>query len=658
MAAHTPVGLLRLAKIIKYNKERGLIECELEFTNNGVPNDSKIKRVQVPFSLYSTNGSFIGTYPTPGTPVIIGQGEGSQWYFISYRVANVPQIPNFKEGDLFIQTASDTYVYLNTKNEVEIGSDNNNLYLNTVANKFVNKQSISFSNIYSFTESSRYIDGIVKRETRSLVNIPDFQKLTNEHYDEQLVPIALDPTFTSLVSSNTKFKNPPFAEKREVIYEFAYSSNVLDDINEAKIYAAQNQPFPQYLLPNRRSSKVDTLSLSLVAPNHLMEITKGSVVDIFGNILDLNRVPIPIGQTAEVSLKPNSSTSNKSVVYDNIRALERKNIAFHFEINARKDLTGQNGQEVLPDITSNTNYSRSRSRFIMDIDKEGQFRLNVPASSETGNIALLTRFENYSTFGPEDNSNPNKLIYRDDNLDIFLDSFALKGGDITLQDGAGIAITPIDRILNQHIKHGTPYHSILGSLITFQSSTASQFLDIQYTKVVDLNAIPTYANIVSPTIVVNGNNANAGGRSGSINFDGSLECSFGANTIDRQSLWLDTAGGIIANVGRDKQGISMGMSLDGDLIVQIGGNGVSGDSRFSTQNNAYRQGALDIRVMNQGFTVSIVRIDGNGVSIVSPSSINIVGRDISINASGTLDLEADNLILQGRLVNKLPATSI
>lgn len=658
MANQTPVGLLRLAKIVKYNKERGLIECELDFTNNSIPNDAKTKRVQVPFSLYSTNGSFIGTYPTPGTPVIIGQGEGSQWYFVSYRVANVPQIPNFKEGDLFVQTAPDTYIYLNTKNEIELGSDNTNIYLNTVPNKFVNKQSNSFSNTYSFTESSRHIDGIIKRETRSLVNIPDFKKLTDENYDEQLVPISLDPTFTSLVSSNTKFKNPPFAEKRELVYEFAYSSNVVDDINEAKIYAAQNQPFTQYLFPNRRSSKVDTLSLSLVAPNHLMEITKGSVVDIFGNILDLNRVPIPVGQTAEVSLKPNSSTSNKSVVYDNIRALERKNIAFHFELNARKDLAGQNGQEVLPDITSNANYSRSRSRFIMDVDKEGQFRLNVPSSSETGNIALLTRFENYSTFGPEDNNNPNKLIYRDDNLDIFLDSFALNGGDITLQDNAGTVVTPIDRILNQHIKHGTPYHSILGSLITFQSSTAPQFLDIQYTKVVDLNAIPTYTNIVSPTIVVNGNGANAGGRSGSINFDGSLECAIGANTIDRQSLWLDTAGGIIANIGRDKQGISMGMSLDGDLIVQIGGNGVSGDSRFSTQNNSYRQGALDIRVMNQGFTVSIVRIDGNGVSIVSPSSINIVGRDISINASGTIDVEADNLILQGRLVNKLPATSI
>ena len=195
-------------------------------------------------------------------------------------------------------------------------------------------------------------------------------------------------------------------------------------------------------------------------------------------------------------------------------------------------------------------------------------------------------------------------------------------------------------------------------MITFQTSSASQFLDIQYNQVVDLNSIPTYDTVVSPIITVSGDGANAGGRSGSINLDGMLELSLGANTIDRQSLWLDTAGGILANIGRDKNGISMGMSLDGDLIVQVGGNGVSSDSRFSTLNNSYRGGALDIRVMNEGFTVTIIRIDKNGVNVVSPSSINIVGRDVQINASGTIDIEGDNVIIQGRLVNRLPPTSI
>ena len=49
--------------------------------------------------------------------------------------------------------------------------------------------------------------------------------------------------------------------------------------------------------------------------------------------------------------------------------------------------------EVFPDA----DYGRQRSRFFIDIDKEGQFKLNVPASSEKGNVPILTRYENYST---------------------------------------------------------------------------------------------------------------------------------------------------------------------------------------------------------------------------------------------------------------------
>lgn len=654
----TPPGITRLGKIVKYNKDRGFIEVELDFTNQTIPNDSKIKKVQVPFSLYSIAGPLITAFPTLGTPVIIAQGEGGNWYFQSFRVSNFNDIPNLNDGDLLIQTSPDNQIYLNTNNEIQIGSDSSNTYINTSSNKYFNKHINDFSNTYSFTESGRYIDGIIKRETRAINFVSDSQKLTSENYDERLTPISLDPTVASLISSNAKNKNPPFVEKREVIHEFAYSSNILDDINESKIYAGKGEPNTTYTLPNRRQSKVDTLSLSLVSPNYLMETIKGSVVDIFGNILDINRAPIPIGQKTDISLHVDSSASDKSVAFNNIRALERKNIAYHFELNARKDLAAQNGQEVLPDITSNSNYSRSRSRFFIDADKEGVLKVNVPASSETGNIPLLVRYENYSTFGSEDNNNPNKLIYRDDNLDIFLDSFAFGGGDITIQDGDGTAVTAIDRILNQHIKHGQPYHSITKSLITFQDGYAQQFLDIQYNKVVDLMSLPTYTNVVSPIITVSGSNANAGGRSGSFNFDGMLECSIGANTIDRGSLWLDTAGSIIGNIGRDKNNISVGLSCDGDLIIQVGGTGVSTDSRFAALNNSYRQGNLDIRVINEGYTVTIIRVDKNGVSIVSPSNINIVGRDIQLNASGNIDIEGDNVTIQGRLVNRIPAVSI
>src|SRR5690606_16539066 len=113
--------------------------------------------------------------------------------------------------------------------------------------------------------------------------------------------------------------------------------------------------------PNRKQSRADTLSLSLFSPNYLMETIKGTVVDIFGNILDLNRSVIPIGsENATIRLDQND---NKSKAFLRIKELERKSLAYHFEINSRKDLTGDNGQISLPDISSNEDYARNRSRF-------------------------------------------------------------------------------------------------------------------------------------------------------------------------------------------------------------------------------------------------------------------------------------------------------
>ena len=143
-----------------------------------------------------------------------------------------------------------------------------------------------------------------------------------------------------------------------------------------------------------------------------------------------------------------------------------------------------------------------------------------------------------------------------------------------------------------------------------------------------------------------------------MNFDGSLELSLGANAVDRQSLWLDTAGSIIANIGRDKNFISGAISLDGDLMVQIGGYGITSDSRFKQLNNTYRGGALDIRVLNDGFTVSVIRIDKNGITVATPGNLALKGRKVTISAEENLILEADSVSIQDRLVSKYPINSI
>jgi hypothetical protein len=654
---HVPVGILRRAFISSVNQQQGFITAEIDTSSTTLPNDTqKKRRVQIPFSFYSVEGLFLGGLPKVGTPIIIGQGEGTSWYFVSFNVSNISQLPVLNDGELLAQANSNTRLSLGADNTINLGSQSINLHLNTSTKKVNNKFQSTFSNKFSFSEAAREITGIIKRELKADNAVSSSLKLTSEDYDQNLTAISLDPTLTTVITTHDASKNPPFIEKREIVYEFAYSSGVSDDITESALYSQDQQQNIQdnttFLLPNRRESKTDTLSLSLVAPNFLMESVRGTVVDIFGNILDINRSPI-LGFNIN---NPDLSLTSKSVkdnVFLDIKAAERKSVAYHFELNARKDLSAGNGKFQLPDINSTSDYARSRSRFFFDIDKEGQFKLNIPASSETGNIPLRVRYENYSTFGTEDNSNPNKLIFRDDYLDIFLDSFA--NNEINITDGNKV-LTPIDRISGSHIKHGMPYHSLLNSGVAFQDTAFLGYQLIDQT--VDITKIPTLNKIVSDTIVVGGNNPNGGGRSGSINLDGFLEVSIGANTVDRQSLWLDTAGGIIANIGRDKNFVSSLISLDGDLFVQVGGLGVAGDSRFSTLNNAYRGGTLDIRVMHDGFTTSMVRIDKNGITIMTPSNLTMHARNMNIQADGQLNISADRLYLQDREVNKFPIVSI
>ncbi len=637
-----PFGQLRLGKIVGYDLSRGTARVELS-NSTELAGSAMTITIPIPVGVFSNDGIFVGSLAKINTPVVVGRGEGTDWCFVSYVINNPSKLPSLSEGELLLQASPTTKISLDVKSNINIGSEDNNIHIDTKRGSINSK----FKSKFSFSEASREINGIVKRDLKPLKDFPDSLKLTSDKYNSDLYEISLDPTSSPSSSFMDRAKNPPFIEKREIVYEFAHSYNIKDDLTESLFYL-KSGIVKDDADSDRRMSRSDTLSLSLTSPNYLMETVKGTVVDIFGNILDINRFPIPIG-SKNLTLKPEDGGSLKHDVFTNIRTAERKSIAFHFELNARKDLGGQNGLVKLPDIDSKDDNARNRSRLFIDVDKEGQFKINVPASSEVGNVPLLTRYENYSTFKTKDSENPNKI-------DVFHDSFA-KGG-ITIKDETGVT-TPKDRISKtDHIKHGTAHHSIVDAFPAFKPATASQFLGFQHFSTLDLSAIPTIAKFVSDEIIVGGPKANAGGRSGSINLDGSLELNIGANNVDRQSLWADLAGGVIGMIGRDKNNVSAALSLDGDLIVQIGGTGVSGDSRFSKINNAMRGGALDIRVMNDGSTVSIVRIDKNGVTVATPGTLSIKARSIDMNAEANININGDNVYIQNRLINLFPNPSI
>lgn len=641
------VGLLKRGTIVAYDESSHIMKVRLATTSSLKGANPQPIDVKAPHALFYNNGLYIGTLPKINTPVVIGQGSEG-YYFVSFLSEDVTKVPILKKDQLLIHSNDDTKITLNTSNKINIGSDVNKISINTKSNLITT----NFHNNNNFTQASRVVNGLIRRDLIQNDNFSKNSKLESDLYDSQLYVIGLDPTTSANSVISGSNKNPPFVELRELVYEFQYSSEVNNEQTESLLYGkSPNLNFSS----DRRKSKSDTLSLTLNAPNYLIETVKGTVVDIYGNLLDLNRKVIPVGENKN-NLRP-SDNADKTKAFLQIKELERKSIAYHFELNARKDLTANGG--VLPDINSKENYSRVRSRFFFDIDKEGQFKINIPSSSERGNVPLLTRYENFDSLGKQPT-----------NTDIYHDSFAAPRfsvadgitkinkidnnvvkipGSITLKDSEADA-GPIDRIDGTHIKHGMAYHDILATCYAHQ---IPDFLKYQAENFIDVNSIALLKNVATDTINISGPNANAGGRSGSINMDGSLELNIGANTVDRQSLWLDTAGGIVGNIGRDNKNMSAALSMNGDVFVQIGGMGVSTDTRFVKQANGHIGAALDIRVFNSGMRVTMIRIDDEGIKIMTPSNLQIhSGQSMSISSDADIKIECENLVVQGRLVLK------
>lgn len=698
-----PVGLFRTGSIVGYNSSNNTLQVQLTGTSS-IKGTTQSIPVPGSFPFIDSNGLFIGSLPAKNTPITLGQGQGGQYYFVSYKPENVSIIPDLTLGELLLFTSDTSKIAMNMDGNIKIGSDTSNIHIFAGSQKYPknNLITINFENENHFNQAYREVGGVVKRDLKPNPQASSYNgstKLEDDDYDIQLFTIGLDPTSAANSLAVGSNKNPPFVEHRKIIYEFQYKSDIEADTFEAGKYLPTVPADQNFTTPNRRSSRSDTMSLSLVAPNFLIEEIKGTVIDIFGNILDINRQPIPIGMSPTTTLNNNgtTATTNPAQSFQNIKALERKGIAYHFELNARKDPNPINQGSAISITDDNYNAKLQRSRFSFDVDKEGQFKLNVPASSEAGNISLLVRAENYSTFATTDNGNPNQLWFVDSaqnvSQDIFVDSFAapmktpsasasgfdvaFAHGSITLQDNATKAnLGPVDRIsqfvanTSYNIKHGTAYHDILQTCSVHQNNATLNY-PTGATDSPDLSYITPLSNVANSTITIGSvatstvtgtatqPNGNAGGRSGSINMDGSLELNIGANTVDRQSLWLDTAGGAVINLGRDINQRSLVMGMDGDAFIQIGGYGVPGDARFVKlgQDGLYN-GTLDIRVFNGGF-VHMIRFDSKGIVISTPGRMALhSGQGTTISSDADIQIDCETLTLQNRGVQKVFGGSI
>jgi hypothetical protein len=673
------IGLFRLATITSYNPSSGIITITLD--DSPQANIPRIYKIPIQSAWLGSNGEFIGGYPTRGSTIVVSQGQGGQWYIVSHLKSNNTFNSQFatddsttmsalKPGRALLQVKGGQRLFIDPYLGTQVGSALNFMHINA-KRKII---SHNFNAEMTFTEASRKIDGVVRRDILENANRNILgSTLDSQSYEDSIYTIPMDPSSaSSLMSSGNQVRNPPLIEKRELVYEFANSYGFDTYQNEDAKYQSPTAKTSRPIT-SRRQMRTDALSLSLEFPNHLIEKIEGTAVDTFGNILDINRTILPIGQVKALSLRKSSDTSE---AFKKILAELRKSIAYHFEINTRK---GTSNPDIIspPDVDSTADYARDRSRFFIDIDKEGQFKINVPASSEIGNIPLLTRSENFSVLYSKSGSgtDPNEFVKEQNKKEIFVENFA--GNPSISLTGSGDDLdgyaAPIDRFTDKPIKLGTAFHDITDTCSEFQEISEWNQAGVplvNFDKTNPLNStMKPLKQVVSNNLIVSGPDANAGGRSGTINMDGMLTMNLGANTVDRQSLFLDTAGGMVSRIGRDKGGISWASSFDGDVLLQIGGASIgnSFDSRFANENDAYKNGSLDIRVLMNGQLFIIHagrRSDGSsGLDLVSPGDINISSQqNVVLKSNSTIKLEAPNIMFHAgstkRIISKFPDNSL
>jgi hypothetical protein len=569
---------------------------------------------------------------------------------------------------------------------------------------------------YTVSQAGLDACGLVRRDVRPNEDSLDasiFDPMFDLEAEQLLEEVGRDPTKdvthgTRKASggSNTAaapaFRNPPFVERRNTLYEFGTGWNVGTPQDERDLLDKGELPtrIPSY----RRERRSNILSLSLSFPNELMESVDGTLVDVFGNLLDINR-----------SIIPPPSGGDSASLLESLQENARHTVALHREINTRKGwaYTGYSIPDlVTPDVGDSSNNSRDRSRWFIDVDKEGLTKINIPASSETGNVPCLVRYETSSVVDVDNNGKAGhgarsgiddpKRLFRSDlgaghqRQDIFLDQFGPGGialKRVESRSSQAVDLSPDNRLadsptgyvegksadLPAKIQGGTAFHSIVQTAAKLLGTSMNQ---VSYDAVnkdaeppeedgyaLNLQVIQSFLASAGEPVSLDDagrpeNYPNAGGRSLHANLDGSVELSVGANTIDRLSWVMDTAGGIVARIGRDRYGRSAVVQMDGSLAMEIGGYDFVGpsaeiafaDRRFSDRvktlkkdPNIFRAGKVVIRVRRANTAGTGPDADKDNLDQV----IIIDEKGVSVQATGQLSLKSTmDMVLQsgGKIV--------
>jgi hypothetical protein len=638
----TPYVVIRIARIIAADRTTG--RCTIAYTD--VSSSESPVQAMLPHPLgMGETGIFLE--PIVGARVLVDLSYMNEPYIVSYlpnsifeqqlslnnsqfMSANFLSRPAAAPGEITLKGFGNTYTQY-----LENGNIETHFGLSKVVYDAHDIHSVYAESTYQSLSSGYSVSGEIKRELDGASDTAVYlERLTDPIFDDELsfigrnpsLPISLKTSPDPKVSSVRR--NPPFVEERRVVYEFARNFSAGSPKYEGQLYSNASDDLYS-LKEQRQGSRTDAFGLGPLQYNLLMESIVGTAVDLYGNLLDLNRTPI--------SMEGVSAQENN---VEDLYGLLRRSVKFHFELNSRKadgdiDFESRSGS-----FDSAQNTSGGHSRWFVDVDAEGQTKINIPASSSSGNIPVAARYVSTAYYDVENADDLSLYETRTDG-----------GVDLSLINynttGAGVAIAGAPDSRTEPFSWNMPYHNftfadILDRRTYFYPGAilgAPSALSRTASYGVRLSGIDPQSqsatSVLTASVLSNTFSPNAGGRSLHMNLDGSAELSLGYDEADHKSLCLDTAGSALLRMGKDLRGRSLVMGADGDVVLVVGA------SRREQDPDGVIGAGLQIFVEGPSGVASIQIIDGNIIIKGAPD------KNLVIESAGNLVLNAGKDLLLG-----------
>lgn len=217
---------------------------------------------------------------------------------------------------------------------------------------------------------------------------------------------------TRLQSVGSSLRNPEISEYKHIINEFSTDSMFTgfeDEVNRLK------GTLSLYSQSDAYSRNREPGNILHMAEHELIEIVGGNLVDIHGNVLDLNYKELSYGG-ADNKVPTNQAELN----YDKAKKISRRGVGYHFQLSTNVKKSDPSSYET---------------NFAFDLDKEGVFKLNVPKSTNTGNIPFASNADYTSSgdtvkvsFANSSIAERIPVILRDENGAVLLPSISSETG--------------------------------------------------------------------------------------------------------------------------------------------------------------------------------------------------------------------------------------